>query len=32
MINIIDVILTGIACVCRVIDTIVNLTNRNKKN
>lgn len=32
ILDIIGVIFTGIVCVCKVIDTCVTLTNRNKKN
>ena len=25
-------VLTGITCICKVVDTVINITNRNKKN
>lgn len=32
MVDIIGIIITGITCVCKTIDTVINITNRNKKN
>lgn len=25
-------ILTGISCICKIVDTVINVTNYNKKN
>ena len=30
--EIIGIIITGIACICKIVDTVINVTNHNKKN
>lgn len=32
MIEIIGIIFAGIGCVCKLIDTVINIITRNKKN
>ena len=30
--EIIGIIITGITCICKIVDTVINITNHNKKN
>lgn len=30
--EVINFILTGITCICKIVDTVINITNHNKKN